>query len=310
MRRIQNKVAESRKALPMAVLYSIAVWLLAGLIQGQWWIQFVLFVFSAFMMAHMNNVNVLIRIYSRMVSVSFVVLSTTAIFLFPSITGALVQLCFISSLMTFYNCYQDKESPGWTYYSFLCLGIGSIVDIHILYFIPIFWLMMLIIVYSLSWRTFFASLAGLLTPYWFWVAWILWRHDGNITTLVNHVSSLVDFEVPVPLTLQQVLLMVLVAVLGITGAIHFLRKSTHDKIRTRQLYYSFFIIGPSALIILLFQPQHYDMLIRIMIIAASPLIGHFLALTNTKLTNIAFYVIAAAILVLTLFNLWSSSFPS
>jgi hypothetical protein len=46
-----------------------------------------------------------------------------------------------------------------------------------------------------------------------------------------------------------------------------------------------------------------------MIIAVSPLIGHFLALTKTKITNIAFIVITIAVLVLTAFNLWTSSSP-
>ena len=311
MRRIQNKVAESRRTLPLAILYSVAIWLVAGLISKQWWIQLALFLLSTYLMMHMNNINVLIRIFSRMVSVSFIVLSTSAVFLFPSINGSFVQLCFIASLLSFYNCYQDTESPGCTFYAFLCLGMGSIVEIHILYFVPIFWLMMIIIVYSLSWRNFLASLVGMLTPYWFWIPWMLWHHNGDLTVLTNHISALIDFQAPQvnPLTTQQTMLLVFVAVLGVTGAIHFLRRSTFDKIRTRQLYYSFFIIGTSAFIFLILQPQHYDTLIRIMIIAVSPLIGHFLALTKTKITNIAFIVITIAVLVLTAFNLWTSSSP-
>ena len=309
MRRIQNKVAESRWALPVAILYSVAVWLLAGLIQEQWWIQFGCFLLSAYLMAHLNNINVLIRIYSRMVSVSFVLLSTATIFLFSLVKGAFIQLCFISSLLIFYNCYQDKETPGWTFYAFLCLGIGSIVDIHLLFFVPVFWLMMTIIVYSICWRTFIASLVGLLTPYWFWTAWLLWQEKGSIHSLSDHFIALADYQVPFPLTFQQTLLLGLIILLGITGAIHFLRTSSRDKIRTRQLFYSFFIISTAAVIFLILQPQHYDMLIRIIIIAVSPLIGHFLALTKTKFTNIAFFVIIGAIFALTAFNLWISSSP-
>lgn len=297
-------------ALPAAILYGVAVWLLAGLIQEQWWIQFGCFLLSAYLMVHLNNLNVLIRIYSRIVSVSFIILSVAAVFLFPSIKGAIIQLCFVASLLIFYNCYQDKETPGWTFYAFLCLGIGSIADIHILYFVPIFWLMMFIIVYSISWRTFIASVVGLLTPYWFWAAWALWKEDRTMYSITQHVRLLTDYQVPEPLTSQQTLLFGLIILLGITGAIHFLRTSSRDKIRTRQLYYSFFILGTTAAILLILQPQHYDMMIRIMIIAVSPLIGHFLALTKTKFTNIAFLMITTAVLALTVFNLWISSSPS
>lgn len=308
MKRIQNKVAESRRALPVAILYSVAVWLMAGLVQEQWWIQFFCFTLASFLMVELNRINVLIRIYSRMVSVAFIVLSSAAVFLFPSIVGAVVQLFFIASLTALYNCYQDKDAPGWTFYAFLSLGIASIADIHILFFVPIFWLMMAVIVYSLCWRTFFASLFGLLTPYWFWIAWTFWREDGNPTPILQHFSDLASFQVPynLELTTPQLLLLALVTVLGLIGSIHFLRTSYLDKIRTRQLYYSFFIIGLSALFFLILQPQHYDMLIRIMIIAASPLIGHFIALTRTRLTNIAFFVITGAILILTAVNLWIS----
>jgi len=309
MRRIQNKVAESRRTLPAAILYSVAVWFLAGLIQEQWWIQFGCFLLSAYLMAILNNLNVLIRIYSRMISVSFIVLSVAAVFLFPSVKGAVIQLCIIASLIFFYNCYQDKESPGWTFYAFLCLSVGSITYIHILYFVPIFWLMMVIIVYSICWRNILASLLGLVTPYWFWIAWVLWQENGSMTTIMEHFSALTDFLVPAPMTFQQTLLLGLIVLLGITGIIHFLRTSFRDKIRTRQLFYSFFIIGAFAAIFLILQPQHYDMLIRIMIIVVSPLIGHFLALTKTKFTNIAFFVITGIVLALTVFNLWISSSP-
>ena len=54
-------------------------------------------------------------------------------------------------------------------------------------------------------------------------------------------------------------------------------------------------------------PSQFDILLRILIIAVSPLIGHFFALTKTKVSNIFFLVTAGVILILTLFNLWSSS---
>ena len=54
-------------------------------------------------------------------------------------------------------------------------------------------------------------------------------------------------------------------------------------------------------------PQYHDLLFRPAIILTSPLIGHFIALTHTKNTNIAFYVICSIALLLTLLNLWMPS---
>ena len=311
IRRIQNIVAESRVTLPVTVVYAVAIWLLTGLLKEQWWIQFVCFAASVALMMELNNQNLLIRVFSRMVSSIYIVLTCTAVFLFPSLSGAILQLCTIAALCLLYHTYQDKASMGWIYFAFLCVGLGSLMDIHMFWYVPLLWVIMTWFTYSLSWRNFLASLVGMLTPYWFWIPWMLWHHNGDLTVLTNHISALIDFQAPQvnPLTTQQTMLLVFVAVLGVTGAIHFLRRSTFDKIRTRQLYYSFFIIGTSAFIFLILQPQHYDTLIRIMIIAVSPLIGHFLALTKTKITNIAFIVITIAVLVLTAFNLWTSSSP-
>ena len=65
-----------------------------------------------------------------------------------------------------------------------------------------------------------------------------------------------------------------------------------------------------VLVLLPIFPQYDDLLFRPAIILTSPLIGHFIALTNTKITNIAFYVILITALLLTGFNLWTSSFTS
>ena len=67
IKRIQNKVAESRFTLPAVAVYGGIIWLLCGLFPQQWWLQFTLFAVSTYLMVELNNSNVLIRIYSRSV---------------------------------------------------------------------------------------------------------------------------------------------------------------------------------------------------------------------------------------------------
>jgi len=52
------------------------------------------------------------------------------------------------------------------------------------------------------------------------------------------------------------------------------------------------------------QPQHFDILIGLVFVCASPLIAHLLTLTSTRFTNIAFFVILATCLIITTINLW------
>ena len=310
VKRLQNKTAESRSSLLLALLYSTAVWLMAGLIREQWWLQFGCFILSALLIMKMNNKNLLIRIFSRSVSVTFIFLFTAAIFLFQSWRGGIAQLCCIGALMLLYDCYQDNTSVGLTYGIFLLLGIASLFDVYTFLYLPVFWLMMRVIVYSLSWRTFFSSLLGLLTPYWMLTGWILYHGQGKFADYYNRFFSLDLFHVSfhyesVPLAAKA--LIAFTVCLLVIGCIHFIRNSYHDKIRVRQIYYSFILLAFFSLPLVILLPQHDGLPTRMLIIATSPLYGHFWALTNTKLTNVVFCILLVTVILLTGFSLWTSS---
>ena len=318
-KRVQNLVAESRFALPVTIAYAIAVWLASGLLipagpittggmmHGAW-IQFSCFLLSAYLMVELNNSNALIRIFSRMVSCSFLVLTCAACFIFPSMAGAIVGLCFIATYTMLFRCYQDKASMGWTFYAFLCIGLASTASVHILYYVPLLWAMMYFQLTSFSLRTFSASLLGLITPYWFILPFTIYL--GNIGRFADHFAEIVEFQFPHNLwhlTINQLLLFFFVAALALTGIVHYWRNSSGDNIRIRQFYGCFIGMSFATVIFLVLQPQHYDILIRILIINVSPLIAHFISLTRTRITNITFYVICAVAVVLTLLNLWMPS---
>ena len=308
MKRIQNIVAESHRTLPITVVYAVVVWLLAGLINEGWWLQFGCFVLSVFLMMQMNSQNLLTRIYSRTVSVSYMTLICMPVFLFSSMSGALLQVCIIAALLILFSCYQDNNSPGRIFYTFLLLGIGSLVNIHILLFIPFFWVLMAFYVYAMGWRTWFASLIGLITPYWFAAGpWLFeTKSFSRLTTMFSIQFPTLEWFNFSFSNLQQTLVLGYIIFLFIIGSIHFLIDSIRDKIRVRQLYYAFMLMSAYALVLLLLLPQEYDMLIRVMTIAVSPLIGHFFALTHSKLSNILFFFLTISLLAITGFNLWMS----
>ena len=258
----------------------------------------------------MNNRNLLIRIFSRSVSVSFIFLFCAAVFLFHSWKGGIAQVCVIASLLLLYDCYQDQTAIDRTYYLFLLLGIGSFFDIQVFLYVPVFWLMMKVIVYSICWRTFLSSLLGLITPYWLLAGWAIYHYRESFIDHFIHyfVPEAFSFSYGVDsLSPIQVGFILFTVFLLVFCSIHFIRKSYLDKIRVRQLYYSFILLASYSLLIILLLPDNEGLAIRVLILATSPLLGHFMALTNTKLTNIAFCILTAAILLLTGFNLWNSS---
>lgn len=305
MKRLQNKISESYLSLPVTSAYATGVWVLSGLFQENLWIQFCCFVLSTFLMMKLNNINALIRIRSRMVSCSFLVLSCVACFLFPSLVSATSELLFIGAVLTLFFSYQDKDSPGITYYGFLLIGLASVGYIHILWLLPALWVLMFTNLQSLSWRTFLASLMGIMTPYWFLFFWFFYQNHTE--ALETHFAALGHFQMPFDfssLNSHQVVTLLFVFALAVLGSIHYWQSSYQDKIRNR-MFFGFFIRMDTFLIVLLcLQPQHYDLLLGLMIVNTAPMIAHFIALTSKRVTNITFCCMVVIALVITVYNLW------
>lgn len=305
IKRTQNIVAESRIALPFAATYTLLVWLAAGMIGGNWWLQLICFAATSYVMVELNNQNALIRIYSRMVSCAFLVLSCAGCFLFASLRASFGMLCFVVFLLLLFSTYQKRHTPGVTFFAFNMIGLASLVHVQVVFFVPLFWLFMAFKIQSLSWRTFFASILGLLLPYWFVEAYMLWM--GDFTPLVNHIGLLNDvslsFEYAM-LTTGELFFYILLAVVNVIGTVHYMRSRYKDKIRVRMLFDCFAILAWITVILVPLQPQYITLHIPILTVCVSPLIGHFLALTSTRWTNIVFWVITAATIFVTVYNLW------
>lgn len=306
-KQVQNIVAGSRLTLPVTIVYTTGVWLLCGLLTNHLWLQFACFGITSYLMMVLNNQNALIRIFSRMVSCAFLVLSCAASFLYTSIHGDVMQMLVVAAYLLLFQSYQNRDAVGIIYYAFLMLGLASLANPFILYFIPLIWLLTATNLLSLSWRTWLSSLFGLITPYWFITAWLIYQHD--FSPLAAHLSPLLDFQFPIRydhLGTGELMTWALLVICFLTGVIHFVRKSSYDSIRIRLIYGFFIWMDLFAFALMCFQPQHNDMLLRIIIINTAPLIAHFLALTSTKFTNVAFFVLTGVILFITAYNLWST----
>lgn len=308
MKRLQNRIAQSRFALPLMAVYGTVVWAFAGLLEGNTYIGFLLFGLATYVMLTINNSNVLIRIYSRMVSCSFIALVSAAAFMFHETDvmaqGALMSVMYLS----LFNCYQDKHSSGYAFYAFLMIGIISMFFIRILFLVPVLWIILALALYALNFKTFLASLLGLAAPYWFWSAYCI--TGGTMDPIWQHLGTLFCLSLPavedIP-NLPRLITLLLVAVVSVTGMVHILRKNFKEKIRTRMIYNGFITMFFALLVFMALQPDCFDYLLIDMMLGGAALIGHFLALTETKVTNWAFKTLVFITLGLTFYNLWTLS---
>ena len=278
IKRTQNRIAESRWALPICAAYTLLICLISGLFSEGIWAQLALTAIATLLMVELNNRNSLIRIYSRMVSCSFLVMTMMTPHKIESIDGCIVSMCFVAFYLALCNAYQDKKATGYVLWAFAAIGVASIVWIQILLFIPVLWVLTATNILAMSLRTFVTSILGVIMPYWFLSAYYI--YIGDIMPIVDHIATIANFE---PLfiykncSINDFLPLCFIILLAITGSIHFLRTSYKDKIRTRMIYEMFITMSVATIVLILLQPQHANIATHLLIISTAPLIGHFLA---------------------------------
>ena len=162
--RLQRRISRSRKLLPAVAMIAVAIWVASGLFSHNLWGQFACFVISTYLMVELNNSNALIRIYSRMMSCSYIIMVCMSPFLFHSTATMILSICMVATFIALFITYQDKHSMGWTFYGFTSLGIASVIDVRMIFFAPVMWGAMTFYLQSMTFRTFIASIFGLLCP--------------------------------------------------------------------------------------------------------------------------------------------------
>jgi hypothetical protein len=310
MKHLQNRIAESTLVLPVTAIFTLVVWLLSGLVSHGWWLQLLLFAVTTYLTVELSNANALLRIRSRMVSCTFLALSCATCFLFGSLTAIIVQLCITVTTIILFRTYQDQQAPGFTFYAFLFFGISSFFFVKVLYLLPIVWILMATHLQSLSWRSWLASLLGLATPYWLAFAYCMLRQDFTLLsvrgdlqspTLLSPLSSF-SIQTSLPLGRAWVGLLFILAMM-LLGMVHLSTHSFEDKIRIRQLYGYFSIMSIVLVLLLFLLPQHFDVLMMLLILHASPIVAHYLTLTHSRATNIIFLLAVAINLLITISSL-------
>ena len=312
-KRFQNTVTESKLMLPLSAIVVGASCYMAGLVSEGLWIQAVCLLVSSILFLELNNINQLLRVVSQSTPSLFLLLVSSSIFIFPQLETGIIQLCMIALYFMLFHCSQHHESPGWVFYGFFCLGLASMVFVQVMYFVPLLWILMGTCLRALNSKTFFASLMGIITPYW--IASPLILYFFGIEKVLGHFHALGEFHQLGDYSMigeHEWVGIGWTAFLALVGIIHYARRGYQDKIRTRLLHEIFIVMDLATILFLALQPQHYIILLSIMIVNTSPLIAHYLTLTHTWLTNISFHIIILITLLIIAYHIWipSSSFLS
>lgn len=287
---LRLRIAGSATTLPVTAAATAALWLLPFPPDAARWGGLLTTALAAYVMMECNNRNALLRIRSRMTTTSFLALTAACPFLHPWQPAMAAAVALLAALTLLFATYQQRHAEGRTFYAFFFLGLGSLLFPPLLLLVPLLCAAMLFYLRSLTGRSFLAALFGLALPYWGYVGWMGWHNR-----LDTAFAYMLPYLAPGPpdvsaLPPQRMAALAAVLVLVVPAIFHFWRTAYNDKIRTRMLYHTLVLTVFGLLAMLVLRPQWHDALLRLLLAAGAPFVGHHFALARGRLMDVWFVV--------------------
>lgn len=310
--RFQNKVATSGITLPVAALVATLLWIALGPLSQEKIIGWVCCGLCSYLLVEFNNSNALLRIRSRLTTSTFLLGMGSFTFLHESLEALIITFFILGCYYFLFRSYQESHSSANIYHAFLSFGIACLICPVLLCLLPFLYWSMAAYLRSFSFKTFCASILGLVTPLWFYGAYFIYLQD--YASLWEKLQQFTTFTIPsmadyLNLDMIKVSAFLLIFILGLIGSIHAIKTSYNDKIRTRMQFYTLILFEGVVLLLLLAQPQLFDISFSILILTSAPVIAHFFALTSFRITNILFIISIFIYLCIAVSSLWINSLP-
>lgn len=253
---------------------------------------------AVYLMAELNNANVLLRVNSRMLSSMMAILLGLAVVCHRFQPGGMVMVLSLMSFFPLFSSYQ-QPIPILTFITYLLVSIASLVFPKLLWLVPVYWGIQGYF-RAFSFRCFVASILAVLLPYWFYGG-IAMLADSPFDFLIHcqEVVSFQEYDYTL-LDIRNLILYSFILLLFVTGVIDFRIHRFMDKTRTRIIYNALINYGMIIAVWIAVQPQYFCTLLLLLLIPTSIVFGHFFTLTHTKFSHIyclVLLVLAVAVLV-------------
>ncbi len=125
---------------------------------------------GAYLLHRASYALVLIREKTMLPFAFYVLLVSTNPSFLPLKATSVGAFCLTLAFYELLSAYHDPEARSNAFNVGLLLGVGSLLWMHILLFLPVFWIGMYIFL-SLNVRTVAATLVGVATVYWLLLGW-------------------------------------------------------------------------------------------------------------------------------------------
>lgn len=325
-KRLQNRITAGRLTLPVAILISVACWVLTAVLLPDlkvqqdsyplwqtfsnigipFWanqlISFILYSIIGYFLIELNNTFAIIRMRASVQTSVYFLLIAVCPSLHILYAGDLAAAAFLIALYFLFKSYQQVRPAGDLFHAFIFIGIGSLFFPQLMLFIPLFW----IGAYnfqSLQPKSFFGSLVGWSLPYWCLLGYSFYYGQMDLfyqpfRELVTFIPIRFDFDLWEMATIGYLLILFAVS----SG--HCLVAGYEDKIRTRSYLHFLIFLNFCIFVYIGLQPALSVHLLSLLLIGVSILAGHLFALTNSRTANIFFIGALTGLFLLFGFNIW------
>lgn len=260
---------------------------------------------GAFLLHRANYALMLIREKTLLPFLLYALFLSTNPDFFPLKSTSVGVFCLILAIYQLFSSYHDPEAKVNAYNAALFIGIGSLLWIHILWFLPLFWLGMFNF-RSLNLRTFLASLLGVSTVYWLLLGWCVWQ--WNFTPFSIPASTLfkIRFMQISGTELADWVGMAYVALMVTVSSVNIITHEYEDSLRTRQFLSFLILMSVWSFALFFLYEQSSEEFLEMACIPAAILIAHFFTVNRGKRFFWFFHLTIVLIVSLLIARLWSS----
>ena len=215
--RLQNRISGSMFTLPVCAVITLLLWGFP-LREGEGiflsrlsftvphFVALVCVALIAYVLVEMNNVNMLIRVRSRLVSSVWLVSAAVVPLLHTYSHGLVAAVCLSVAYYQLFKTYQAPGSQLNAFHSALMLSAGSLFVPHLLFFLPFFLWHQTVFLRSVTLRSLGAVFLGLAMPFVVVAGYAM--VSGDLSFLFRWAETLslyyaVSSEAYQTLTLQQ-----------------------------------------------------------------------------------------------------------
>ncbi len=259
---------------------------------------------GAFLLHRANYVLALIREKTILPFLFYVLFISTNPDFFPLKSTSLGVFCLILALYQLFLTYHDPETRAEAYNAALLVGVGSLLWIHLLWFLPLLWVGMYNF-RSLTPRTFIASLLGVGTVYWFQLGWCVWQQDYTPFTQVFPLLFKVRLLSIGGIATVDWISIAIMLLLTVVASINILTHEYEDSLRSRQYLFFLILMAIWAFGLYFLYEQVSEEFLETACIPVSILVAHFFTVARGKVVFWSFYATLVLFIALLFIRLWN-----